>query len=232
MSADDEKRAAGRRALDFVADGMVIGLGTGSTAAHFVDAVGEKVAAGWNVTCVPTSEQTAAQARGLNIPLATLEEVGHIDVTVDGADEADPQLRLIKGGGGALLREKIVASQSGKMVVISDSSKLVPTLGQFKLPVEIVPFGAGLTAQVIEQNIAQFCAPDAVALTFRGGDGADRFVTDGGHFIVDCACQEITDPEGLADFLVSVPGVVDHGLFIGLASLIVVGEGTDTRIVD
>ena len=147
MSADDQKRSAAQKALDYVEDGMRLGLGTGSTAALFVDAVGKRVAEGLNVLCVPTSEATAAQARGLDIPLTTLDETPELDLTVDGADELDGDLVLIKGGGGALLREKIVATSSSRMVVIADASKRVDVLGAFPLPVEVVPFGAEATAR-------------------------------------------------------------------------------------
>ncbi|HEY4142071.1 MAG TPA: ribose-5-phosphate isomerase RpiA, partial [Pseudolabrys sp.] len=154
MSAEDQKRAAAARAVEFVRSGMKLGLGTGSTAKHFVDLVGERVKAGLDVICVPTSEATHAQAKGLGIPLTTLDETPALDLTVDGADEIDPQLVLTKGGGGALLREKIVAAASARMIVISDPSKLVPALGKFPLPVEVTPFGYTATRQAVEKAIS------------------------------------------------------------------------------
>ena len=195
MSAENQKRAAAEAALVHVHDGMKLGLGTGSTARPFVDAVGRLVAEGLNVTCVPTSEATADQARGLNIPLSTLDETPHLDVTVDGADELDAQLRLIKGGGGALLREKIVASASDEMVVIADGSKRVDMLGAFALPVEVVQFGASVTADRVRAILRELDLTDEVRQ--RQTDNAP-FITDGGNFIYDCPIGQIPDPEALA----------------------------------
>ena len=231
MSAADEKRAAGVKALDYVTEGTVIGLGTGSTAEEFVKALGAKVADGFQITGVPTSEKTAELATSLSIPLTTLEKAGHLALTVDGADEADPQMRLIKGGGGALLREKIVAAASDAMVVIVDSGKQVGTLGAFPLPVEIVPFGAGVTADKIKAGIAAFGPGGEIDVTWRKAADGSLFLTDGGHYIVDCAFGRIDDVEGLAGFLSTLPGVVDHGLFIGLASALIVGRGTETEVI-
>lgn len=215
MSAEDQKRAAAEAALVHVRDGMKLGLGTGSTARPFVDAVGRLVAEGLNVICVPTSEATAEQARGLNIPLSTLDETPHLDVTVDGADELDAELRLIKGGGGALLREKIVASASDEMIVIADASKRVETLGAFDLPVEIVQFGASVTARRLSAILRELGLPDAVRQR-QSGDAP--FLTDGGNFIYDCPIGQIPNPEELALALQAQTGIVEHGLFIGLAS--------------
>ncbi len=215
MSAEDLKRAAAEAALVHVRDGMKLGLGTGSTARPFVDAVGRLVAEGLSVTCVPTSEETAKQARGLDIPLSTLDETPYLDVTVDGADELDEQLRLIKGGGGALLREKIVASASDGMVVIADSSKRVETLGAFALPIEVVQFGAQVTASRIAAILRELDLPDEVRL--RRADG-EPYLTDGGNYIYDCPIGRIPDPEALALALQAQTGIVEHGLFIGLAS--------------
>src|ERR1700689_3069908 len=150
MNVEAQKRAAAARAVDFVRPGMRLGLGAGSTAYHFVELLGEKVRSGLDVVAVPTSEATRAQAAGLGIALTTLDETPELDLTVDGADEIAPDLTLIKGGGGALLREKIVASASAKMIVIADSSKFVPTLGRFALPIEIAPFGATTTRRKVE----------------------------------------------------------------------------------
>ena len=220
MSAEEQKRRAARGALAYVEDGMRLGLGTGSTAVHFVDAVGERVADGLDVVCVPTSEATAAQARGLGIPLTTLDETPELDLTVDGADELDGALNLIKGGGGALLREKIVASASARMVVIADASKHVETLGRFALPVEVVPFGAEVTHRRVREVAAAFgCRGD---VTRRGADH-EPFMTDGGHFIYDCAFGRIGDAAALADELNRIPGVVENGLFISMASVAVIG---------
>ena len=231
MSAAQEKVVAGLKALDFITEGTIIGLGTGSTAEEFVKGLGAKVAEGFKITGVPTSEKTAELATSLNIPLTTLEEAGHLAVTVDGADEADPQMRLIKGGGGALLREKIVAAASDAMVVIVDSGKQVETLGAFPLPIEIVPFGAGVTADKIKAAIPAFGPGGDIAVSYRKNADGGLFLTDGGHYIVDCSFGRIGDVEGLASFLSTLPGVVDHGLFLGLASTLIVGRGGDTEII-
>jgi ribose 5-phosphate isomerase A len=221
---DDHKESAARAALDLVKDGMRLGLGTGSTAARFVDALGDRVKAGLKVVCVPTSEATRVQAERLRIPLTTLDETPELDLTVDGADEIDQELRLIKGGGGALLREKIVATASNRMVVIADESKVVPTLGAFPLPVEVVRFGLLATMNAIEAISAEAGCRGTV--TLRPGKGEAPFVTDQGNLVVDCAFGTIPEPEVLAFALKRVPGVVEHGLFLGLADLaIVAGSG-------
>jgi len=217
MAADENKERlkieAARRAAELVEPGMRLGLGTGSTARHFVDCVGEKVAEGLKIRCVTTSERTEAQAKSLGIPVMTLDELPELDLTVDGADEIDPKLRLIKGGGGALLREKIVASASRRMVVIADSSKIVAELGAFPLPIEVVPFGLTATRRHIENRLADLGLKGKIRLR---GD-TKPFFTDGGHYILDCALGAIPDPERLAATLSTIPGVVEHGLFIGLA---------------
>ena len=215
MTQDDLKQAAAEAALVHVRDGMTLGLGTGSTARPFVDLVGGLVADGLKVTCVPTSEATAAQARGLGIPLSTLDETPHLDVTVDGADELDDQLRLIKGGGGALLREKIVASASDEMVVIADASKRVEMLGAFALPIEVVQFGAQVTVGRVVGILSELkLKPDV-----RRRETADGpFITDGGNFIYDCHLERLPNPEELAAALEAQTGVVEHGLFLGLAA--------------
>jgi len=208
------KRQAAERAIAFVRSGMRLGLGTGSTARHFVDLVGAETRKGLDVIGVPTSEATAAQARDLGIRLTTLDETPELDLTVDGADEIDGALRLIKGGGGALLREKIVASASRRMLVIADSTKRVATLGAFPLPIEIVPFGAASTIRRIAKAVAALGLVGPT--TLRRKDGA-LFVTDGGHYILDCAFGAIPDPEALDRALDAIAGVVDCGLFIGVA---------------
>jgi ribose 5-phosphate isomerase A len=213
---DTFKREAARRALDYVRGGMKLGLGSGSTAAHFVDLLGARVRNGLKVVCVPTSERTRALAEAAGVPLTTLDSDPELDLTIDGADEVDPQLRLIKGGGGALLREKIVAASSRRMIVIADASKQVARLGRFKLPVEVVPFGLGSTRRRVAAAAAGCECRGAIEVRQAADGGA--FVTDGGHLILDCAFGAIPDPEGLALALLQIPGVVDHGLFIGLAS--------------
>jgi len=222
------KRQAAERAAALVRSGMKLGLGTGSTAAHFVDCIGEKVRDGLDVICVPTSERTRLQAEGLNIKLSTLDETPELDLTVDGADEFDPKLRLIKGGGGAHLREKIVAAASKRMVVITDASKEVATLGKFKLPVEVDLFGLTATARHIEKAAkAQGCAG---AIVLRQTNGA-RFLTDGGNAIFDCDFGVIPDADGLACALNAIPGVVEHGLFIGLASAVIIADPAGIRVL-
>ena len=222
------KRAAAERALAFVKPGMKLGLGTGSTARHFVALLGAEVANGLEIVGVPTSEQTQAQARSLGLPLATLDDTPELDLTIDGADEVDPELRLIKGGGGALLREKIVAAASRRMVVIADSSKKVKTLGAFPLPVEIAPFGHAATRRHVERLGRDLGLGGAVVLR-RSGTGP--FVTDGGHYIFDCAFLSIPDAEALARGLSAIPGVVGHGLFLGLATTAIFAGADGVEII-
>jgi len=225
---DLQKRAAAAKALEAVRPGMKLGLGTGSTAAHFVDLLGARVAQGLRVVGVPTSERTRTQAEALGIALTTLDETPHLDLTVDGADEFDGAKRLIKGGGGALLREKIVAAASDRMIVITDASKEVACLGRFPLPVEIDRFGARATLAQIERAAATLGLAGPMTVR-RAGDSP--FVTDGGHLVADCAFGAIPCAEDLAAALVAIPGVVDHGLFIGLASAIVVASEAGTRVI-
>lgn len=229
--AEAAKRAASIRALDWIEDGMKVGLGTGSTAKWFVDLLAAHLAeTGKNIVAVPTSSRTAEQAEGLGIKLTTLDAVGSLDVTVDGADEFDGALNLIKGGGGALLQEKIVAAASDKMIVISDPSKQVTTLGAFHLPIEVVRFGWRSTMS----HVAEVLEPADVAgrtIKRRETDG-DPYVTDEGHYILDLELGRIGDPDVLGISLNLVPGVVETGLFCGLASAVVVGrpDGTTTVI--
>lgn len=230
MDADTLKREAALRALQFVEDGMIVGLGTGSTAAHFVNLLGEKVREGLNVTGIATSERTQKLALGAGIPLTTLDEEPEIDLTVDGADEIDGNLRLIKGGGGALLREKIVASASEQVVIIADRSKLVERLGAFPLPVEVVPFGYRVSLAMIEDIADELGLEGTIRLRLNG-DGTP-FVSDGGNFIIDCAFGPLDDPEALAELLPFTPGVVDHGLFIGLADQAVIADEKGVRVID
>ncbi|MGB9203468.1 MAG: ribose-5-phosphate isomerase RpiA [Terriglobales bacterium] len=212
-----EKEAAGRAAAELVRDGDIVGLGTGSTAYFAVVALGERVKAGLKIIGIPTSIQTADLARTLGIPLTTLDEHPEIDITIDGADEVDPKLNLIKGGGGALLREKVVASVTKKMVVVADSGKIVAALGRFPLPVEIISFAR----TVVEKKIV---ALGAVPKLRTKSDGCP-YVTDNGNQILDCSFGKIVDPPALARELNGMPGVVEHGLFIGLAKLALVGRG-------
>ena len=218
MANQNEKELAGRAAAELVVSGNIVGLGTGSTAYFAVVALGERVKSGLKIIGIPTSVATAELARAVGIPLSTLDEHPEIDITIDGADEVDPQLRLIKGGGGALLREKIIAAASKKMVVVADSSKVVPALGKFPLPVEIIPFAE----VVLEKKITALGA----SCKLRNRADGKTFVTDEGHHILDCSFGKIADPPALARSLNEMPGVVEHGLFIGIAKLALVGKGS------
>ncbi|WP_375465108.1 ribose-5-phosphate isomerase RpiA [uncultured Methylobacterium sp.] len=227
MSGPDLRRAAAARALDLVEPGMRLGLGTGSTAAAFVALLGERVRAGLDVVGVPTSAATHAAATRAGIRLATLEELPELDLTIDGADEVDADLRLIKGGGAALLREKIVACASRRMVVIADAAKRVATLGAFPLPIEVNAFGLGATRIGVAAAIDRAGCAGAVDLR-RGPNGAP-LVTDGGHHILDARLGRIPDPETLSARLWAVPGVVEHGLFLGIASAAILAGERDGR---
>jgi ribose 5-phosphate isomerase A len=230
MTSDNFKREAAARAIDFVRPGMRLGLGTGSTARHFVELLGERVKAGLDVVGVPTSEATEADARRAGVPLTTLEDTPRLDLTVDGADEIGPHLALIKGGGGALLREKIVASASAHMVVIADESKLVQMLGAFPLPIEVVPFGLAATERAIAHALEWLSLP--IRLKVRMDARGHAFVTDGGHRIVDAALGRIADPDKLAQALTAIPGVVEHGLFLGLAGTAIVAGESGVRVIE
>jgi ribose 5-phosphate isomerase A len=224
------KRQAAARALEQVRDGMKLGLGTGSTAKHFVELLGERVRAGLKVTGVPTSDATRADALRCGVPLTTLDELDRLDLTVDGADEIDPGLNLIKGGGGALLREKIVAAASERMIVIADESKWVETLGRFPLPVEVVSFGLAATQRAMASAFAQSGVSGQMGL--RKGKDGHVFVTDGGHWIVDAHLGRIIDAPRLAALLTAIPGVVEHGMFIGLADSVVLAGSQGIRVVE
>ncbi len=228
MNTYKEKAAA--RALDYVKPGMLLGLGTGSTAARFVELLAEKVSAGLMVTCVPTSEATRALAERLKIPLTTLDEQPELDITFDGADEIDPHLRLIKGGGGAHLREKIVAMASAQVIIIADASKKVETLGKFPLPIEVVQFGLKATANMIEAAIED--AGCSGSLSLRHGPDGKPFITDSGNVILDAALGKIPDPETLSDILDMIPGVVEHGLFIGIADKAIIAGPSGVDILE
>jgi ribose 5-phosphate isomerase A len=230
MNSDDLKRQAAERALDLIEPGMRVGLGTGSTAAKLVELLGAKVKSGFDVLCVPTSEATAAQARTLGIPLTTLDDTPELDLTIDGADELDAALRLIKGGGGALLREKIVACASDRMVVIADAAKEVTTLGRFPLPIEVVRFGLAATRNMIVDMAAEAGCAGEIALRM-GADGKP-YLTDSGNFIVDCRFGAIPDPEALDAVLHDIPGVVEHGLFVGIADTAIIARPTGVVLIE
>src|ERR1700755_2446993 len=212
MDIEAQKRQAAAVAVEWVKPGMKLGLGTGSTAKYFVELLAERVHKGLSVIGVPTSEATRALAEKVGVPLTTLDETPELDMTIDGADEIGPDLSLIKGGGGALLREKIVAAASGRMVVIADESKWVPVLGRFPLPVEVMPFGLAATKRAVEAACAAAGSPGPSAV--RQGRDGHAFVTDGGHWILDARLARIADPAALAARLSPIPGVVEHGLFI------------------
>ena len=224
------KRDAAARALEEVRNGMTLGLGTGSTAKHFVELLGMRVRGGLKVIGVPTSETTRRDADHWGIPLTTLDDIDRLDLTIDGADEIDPALNLIKGGGGALLREKIVAAASDRMIVIADESKWVDTLGRFPLPIEVVPFAIAATRRAIAGAFAE-CGVSGQTLLRQAGDG-HVFVTDGGHWIVDAHLGRIADVPRLAERLSAIPGVVEHGLFIGLAGMAVLASAQGIRVIE
>ncbi len=230
MNADAFKRAAAARAVDFVRPGMRLGLGTGSTARLFVELLGERVRNGLDIVAVPTSDATEADARRCGIRLTRLAETPELDLTVDGADEIGPGLALIKGGGGALLREKIVAGASARMIVIADESKWVAHLGRFPLPVEVAPFGAEATRRAVAKTVARIQAPGEMRL--RTGQDGHAFVTDGGHWIIDAQLGRIDDPRMMAHALADVPGVMEHGLFIDLAHMAILAGPDGVRIVE
>jgi ribose 5-phosphate isomerase A len=221
MANDLEKEAAARASLRFIRDGQIVGLGTGSTAAYFIRLLADEVKKGMRIRGIPTSVQSGNLASSLGIPITTLDEYQEIDVTVDGADEVDPQLRLIKGGGGAMLREKIVASATKRLVIVADASKRVPVLGKFPLPLEVIGFAQALVAK----RVAALGAD--VHMRFKDGK---PYVTDEGNHILDCRFGSIADADGLARELSDMPGVVEHGLFIGLASTVLLAR--DSSIVE
>ena len=219
MANDQEKEAAARASLRFVRDGQVVGLGTGSTAAYFIKLLGEKVKNGLRIRGIPTSDRSRELALSLGIPLTTLDECQEIAVTVDGADEVDPQLRLIKGGGGALLREKIVASATRQLVIVADASKQVPVLGKFPLPVEVIKFAQTLVAKRIAALGAE--------VKLRTNVDGKPYLTDENNHILDCRFGQIRDADELARQLSEMPGVVEHGLFIGMASVVLFARGRE-----
>lgn len=229
--SDIAKRNAAEAALKLVEPGMILGLGTGSTAAIFVKLLAERVKQGLDIVGTPTSEATQRLARELGIKLADPNDLERIDLTIDGADEFDPELRLIKGGGAALLREKIIADASARMAVITDKSKEVARLGRFPLPIEINPFAAELTRRRIHMT-AQLLGLEEATSVWRMATGETMLHTDGGHLVLDLRCVVIPDAEELAAALNEIPGVVEHGLFIGYADMVIIGEESGARIVE
>jgi len=218
------KQLAAEKAVSFLENGMTIGLGTGSTAYWAIEKIGEKVKKeGWKIKAIATSVGSEKQARGLGIPILDFSTIKSIDVTIDGADETDAKLQLIKGGGGALLREKIVATNSKQMIVVADESKWVTTLGKFPLPVEVVHFGWERTFDKLQLLGCE---------TKRRMNGSEPYLTDNGNYILDCAFGEIKDPPLLHDLVNAITGVVDNGLFIRIASKLVLGfNNGETRII-
>jgi len=228
MDARQLKVEAARAALAHVESGMRLGIGTGSTAEEFVRLLGVRVSEGLDVVGVPTSERTARLCRELGVPLTTLDETPELDLTVDGADEIDGELALVKGGGGALLREKIVAAASARMIVIADRSKLVETLGRFPLPVEVNRFGLEATRRAVVRAAAGLGLNVEPILRMTQGE---PFVTDGGHLILDASFGRIPDTRALSDALHAIPGVVEHGLFLGLADTAIVAGATGVETI-
>ena len=232
MSANEAKTHAARGALDYVKDNMVLGLGSGSTAEIFIELLGLRVESGLNICGVPTSEQTARAAQEAGIILLPIEHADRIDLTIDGADEIGPDFALIKGGGGCLLREKIIANASDMMVVIGDDSKIVDTLGAYPLPIEVDPFGFSITAKKIFDVLENTGIPRPQINLRQNKNTGKPFITDGGHYILDCACGRIAKPEKTAAQLCAVPGVVEHGLFIDLARVVIIGGDHGAEILE
>ena len=223
MSAEEQKRAAAERAAQLVEDGMVVGLGSGSTAELLIEALGRRHAEGLRFTGVPTSRQTAHLAQGVGIPLTRLDVVHALDLTIDGADEVAPNLDLIKGHGGQLMREKLVASAARRFVIIVDASKTVSRLGERSpIPVEVVTFGWTTTAHRLED----------LGLTWQIRGGEHPFMTSNHNYILDCRCRTDMPPSELADGIKRQTGVVDHGLFLGMAPTVIVGlEGGSVEVL-
>lgn len=218
------KKAAGEKAAEYIEPGMTVGLGTGSTACWTIEKIGQMVAGGLEIKAIATSKQSELQAEGLGIPLISFAEITRIDVDIDGADEVDEGLNLIKGGGGALLREKIIASSSARMIVVVDDTKLVRQLGRFPLPVEVVPFGWEMTVRKLKAT--------GCSTSVRMKEDGTAFITDNGNYIVDCHFHTIPSPAALQDRLNLIPGVVENGLFIGMAGTVIAGyEDGHTRVI-
>jgi ribose 5-phosphate isomerase A len=223
MTQDDEKAAAARKSLEYIKDGMVVGLGSGSTATFVIKFLGEQVRQGLKIRGIPTSRASGELARSLGIPLTSFDEVPYTDVTIDGADEVAPGLALIKGGGGALLHEKIVAAASHRLVIVADEHKVVERLGRFPLPVEVIPFGASPVKVQLEKMGAH--------PVLRTGHDGSPYITDEGNYIFDCHYGEIADPAAVAHTLKSMVGVVEHGLFLGLASVAIIAGPSGAQVM-
>ncbi len=228
----EKKENAAHAALELIEDGMTLGLGSGSTAEIFIEKLGEKVAGGLKIQGVPTSQQTAKCAQENGVPLIDVDRVKKIHLTIDGADEVDPLFNLIKGGGACLLREKIIANASDKMAVIVDGSKLVETLGAFPLPIEIDPFGMALTAEQIYEALKVTGCENGQTILRQNKDGSGPLITDGGHYIVDSRCDIIPNPVETAIALSQIAGVMEHGLFVDIADMIIVGEDDHAKIME
>lgn len=226
------KENAAMAALDFVEDGMVLGLGSGSTAEIFIDALGERVAGGLKVSGVPTSKRTAECAIEAGVPLVEPDKVDRINLTIDGADEVDPSFNLIKGGGACLLREKIIAQASDRMIVIVDTLKMVDMLGRFPLPIEVDPFAMALTAEQVFEALKTTGCEEAQTVLRQMKNGSGPLVTDGGNYILDSRCRKIPNPADTALALSQIPGVMEHGLFIDLADVVVIGEADHARVIE
>ncbi len=222
-AAEAAKIVAAQKSLEFVQDGMVVGLGSGSTATHFIKLLGEKVKAGLRIRSISSSKASEDLARSLSIPITDFRQSPVIDVAIDGADEIGPHLALVKGGGGALLREKIVASAAKRFIVVADSSKIVRRLGKFPLPVEVIPMAAPL----VEKQILALGISSKVRQAKTSGD----YITDEGNLILDCACGEIADPEALAASIRAMVGVVEHGLFLNMAEMALVADGAEVKTI-
>jgi len=226
------KENAAMAALEFVESGMTLGLGSGSTAEIFIEALGDRVAGGMKIVGVPTSKRTAECAIEAGVPLAEPDKVDRINLTIDGADEVDPAFNLIKGGGACLLREKIIAHASDRMIVIVDATKMVEMLGAFPLPIEVDPFGMALTAEQVFDALKTTGCEEAQTILRQMKDGSGPLITDGGNYILDSKCRKIPNPADTALALSQIPGVMEHGLFIDLADVIVVGEADHARVIE
>ncbi len=226
------KKNAALAAIDLVEDGMILGLGSGSTAEIFIELLGLQIASGLKVTGVPTSEATAKCAKKHGVKLVDPDKVDAIHLTIDGADEVDENFQMIKGGGGCLLREKIIADASQHMAVIIDESKLVETLGAFPLPVEVEPFAIGLTVERIYTALGQAGCEDVETTIRTVKRGKKPFITDGGNMIIDCKCGQIKDPALTGALLASVPGVMEHGLFVNLADTVIIGRDDMAEVME
>ena len=220
-SRNKAKQAAAQQALEFIEDGMVVGLGSGSTATFFIQLLGKQVSQGLRIQAIASSRASETLAQSIGIPICNFEACPEIDVTIDGADEVGPGLALIKGGGGALLREKIVASASRRFIIVADSVKVVPYLGTFPLPIEVIPMASPLVSRRARDL--------GLSPVVRRHPDGELYITDEGNLILDCACGRIEDPERLAASLRGIVGVVEHGLFLGMANLALIADGSRVR---